>query len=109
VYTNSLLLLSLYYRYNEVRVHESLFDTEAKVKFRGTHLLNEEEADDYVAEESFPQLAWSYGRESTRAESNARKFEQALGPARAGNLNPHTVYSKDQMDAMMLETQVKKK
>jgi hypothetical protein len=38
-----------------------LFDAETKVKFRGIHLLDSEEAFDYDAEfaAQFPQLAWS--------------------------------------------------
>jgi hypothetical protein len=92
------------YRYNLVRVHETLFDKETRVKFRGTHLLDNEEAFDHDDENnsSFPQLAWSYGRESSRAEQNSREFEQKLGSTRGGLLDPNAVYTKDMMDEMML-------
>jgi hypothetical protein len=81
-----------------------LFDKETRVKFRGTHLLDNEEAFDHDEENtsSFPQLAWSYGRESSRAEQNSREFEQKLGLTRGGLLDPNAVYTKDMMDEMML-------
>jgi hypothetical protein len=55
-------------------VHSRLFPIERSKKFRGTHLLNTEEAYDQDEDTDIQKLAWSYGAQKKRAEKVQHGF-----------------------------------
>jgi hypothetical protein len=65
-------------RIMQVKIHDRLFPIERSVKFRGTHLLDTEEAYDQDDDTDVVPLAWSYGGQRTRAEKQQQEFENSL-------------------------------
>jgi hypothetical protein len=106
-YANIILTTRLHHRAHFLQVYHPLFLRETRIKFRGTHLNDNEEACDYDGEGSsqIPKLAWSYGMESKRSSARHEEFESTLGSARGGFQNPETVYSSAQLDHYMTAAQ----
>jgi cytidylate kinase len=93
-------------RADVVYVKSRLFPTTKRTKFRGTHLLDNETAEDHDNEDDklFTPMAWSYGNQSRRAERVQNDFKAQLkSTGAAGYSNPHDLISAAQLHVLTQE------
>lgn len=97
----------LHLRVHICHLHDPLFPSTEKKKFRGTHLMEGEEYYDNMEGDmdDIPAFAWSYGSAANKASKEIQKFEADLRTNAAKQFSPHSLFTGAEAELMREQAQ----